>query len=106
MYNLTLQLFLQGQWHDAMRLGFDKPEAGQASPCSFAYEHAYLLEQLPFLEGRTAQSVSATIPLGWDLHRSAQCPAFLLDILPSGAARRFLLERLAVLEGETTCLRH
>jgi serine/threonine-protein kinase HipA len=102
MYNLTLQLYLRGQWHDAMRLGFEKPENGQESPCSFAYEQAYLLKQLPQLESRTAQSVSAMIPLGWELQRTAQCPAFLLDILPSGAARRFLLARMAVPEGETT----
>lgn len=102
MYNLTLQLFLQGTWHDAMRLAFDNPEIGQASPCRFAYEQSYLIEQLSSLECRTAQSVSATIPLGWGLHHTDQCPAFLLDILPSGAARRFLLQRLAVAEGETT----
>lgn len=102
MYNLTLQLFLSGQWRDAMRLTFDNPEKGQASPCSFAYEQAYLIGQLSNLECRTAQSVSATIPLGWDLHRTTQCPAFLLDILPSGAARRFLLQRMTVAEGETT----
>ncbi len=101
MYNLTLQLYLQGQWRDAMRLSFEQPESGQDSPCSFSYEQAYLLDQLSQLERRTAQSVSATIPLSWELHRTRQWPAFLLDIVPSGAARRFLLARMAVPEGET-----
>ncbi len=101
MRNLTLQLHLHGRWHDAMQLTFDKPEDGLASPCSFGYQADYLISQLEHLDCRTTQAVSATLPLGWDAHRSAQCPAFLLDITPAGAARRFLLQRLAVPAGET-----
>jgi hypothetical protein len=31
MHSLTLQLYLQGDWHDAMRLDFEKPDAGLLS---------------------------------------------------------------------------
>ncbi|HEY0287558.1 MAG TPA: HipA domain-containing protein [Pseudomonas sp.] len=102
MYSLTLQLYLQGDWHDAIRLDFENPEAGLLSPCSFAYDQHYLVDHLNALERPTAQSVSATLPLGWDLWRTPQAPAFLHDILPAGAARRFLLARLSIPAGETT----
>jgi serine/threonine-protein kinase HipA len=102
MHSLTLQLYLQGDWHDAMRLDFEKPDAGLLSPCSFAYDQHYLVEHLDALARPTAQSVSAMLPLGWDLLRTPEVPAFLHDILPAGAARRFLLARLAIPAGETT----
>lgn len=102
MYSLNLQLYFQGQWRDALRMEFEKPETGLLSPCSFAYDQHYLVEHLQALDRVTAQSVSATLPLSWDLQRTAQVPAFLHDILPAGAARRFLLARLAVPENETT----
>jgi serine/threonine-protein kinase HipA len=102
MLALTLQLHLHGRWHDAMTISFDDPELGHASPCSFAYSAAYVVDHLQALGSSNAQAVSANIALGWDTYRTAQIPAFLLDIAPSGAARRFLLQRLAIPEGENT----
>ena len=98
--NLTLQLFTDGNWRDVMRLEFEQPELGQNSPCSFAYDQHYLVDHLHALGCATAQSVSARIPLAWDLFSTPGMPAFLLDILPAGAARRFLLARLAIPEKE------
>jgi len=97
---LTLQLYLAGHWHDAMRIDVDKPEAGLDSSCSFAYEQAFLVDHLNALARPTSPSVSARVPLGWDLFRTAGLPAFLHDIIPAGAARRFLLARLALPGGE------
>ncbi len=102
MSEITIQLHQQGVWHDAMRLTFDRPQAGQASPCNFAYTSDYLVNHLSSFDSRTAQAVSATLPLGWETYRTPQLPAFLLDISPAGAARRFLLQRLAVPEGNDT----
>ncbi|MFY1665060.1 type II toxin-antitoxin system HipA family toxin [Pseudomonas sp. Pseu.R1] len=96
--NLTLQLYASGQWQDVMRIEFEKTELGQNSPCNFGYDQHYLVEHLGHLGRPTAQSVSARIPLAWDLYRTPGFPAFLLDILPSGAARRFLLARLSIPE--------
>jgi serine/threonine-protein kinase HipA len=96
---LTLQLYTLGHWQDAMNLEFEQPELGQGSPCNFAYDHHYLINHLDALGAITAQSVSARLPVAWDLHRTPTMPAFLLDVLPAGAARRFLLARLALPEG-------
>lgn len=98
---LTLQIHTPDGWQDAMRLEFERPERGQDSPCSFAYDQQYLVRHLDSLGCITASSVSATIPLAWDLQRTPTLPAFLLDILPSGAARRFLLARFAIPKGES-----
>lgn len=46
MYNLILQIFTAGQWHDAMTLDFDDPEKGFESRCSFGYEAGYLGENI------------------------------------------------------------
>jgi len=101
MHKLTLQLYLHGNWHDAMQLSFNIPEAGLASPCSFGYLTEYLASHLDNLGCHTSQAVSATLPLAWDAYREPQVPAFVHDLLPAGAARRFLLERLAISAAET-----
>lgn len=70
MHKLTLQLYLHGNWHDAMQLSFDTPEAGLASPSSFGYLAEYLASHLDNLGCYTSQAVSATLPLAWDVSRA------------------------------------
>lgn len=92
MHNLTLQLFSAGAWTDVMTLVFDEPEKGLLSPCRAAYKTHYVVAasaQSP------AQAVSARLPVGFDLFSSATAPAFLQDIVPSGAARRFLVSHMS-----------
>ncbi|CAM0999861.1 Toxin HipA [Rhodanobacter sp. Root179] len=96
MEPLIVQLHLDGQWHDAMELTFLRPADGHASPCTLGYLDAYVLAQLDRLGAPTAAAVSATLPLDWSIHTTPQWPAFLFDIEPSGAARRFLLQRLGL----------
>jgi serine/threonine-protein kinase HipA len=94
MHKLTLQLYTGGKWQDAMRLGFEQPELGLEGACVYGYEQSYLVDSLESIGSQLNCTVSAAFPLGWDSWRSMQAPAFLFDILPSGAARRFLLKRL------------
>lgn len=47
-------------------------------------------------------AVSANLPLSWDVVRHPHWPAFLFDVVPSGAARRFLLPRLPLASGPAT----
>lgn len=90
MYNLTLQIFTAGQWHDAMILDFDDPEKGFESRCSFGYEAGYLVENIELIGSPFSKAVSALYPLDWE-GRRAKTPAFVHDIAPAGAAKRFLL---------------
>jgi len=93
MYNLTLQIFTAGQWHDAMILSFADPEKGFESRCDFGYQTTYLVENLDALGSPFSKAVSVRFPLEWDSRRSA-VPAFVHDIAPAGAAKRFLLARV------------
>ncbi|HWT70355.1 MAG TPA: HipA domain-containing protein [Pseudomonas sp.] len=93
MYSLTLQVFKAGEWSDAMVLSFDSPEKGFDSRCSFGYETAYLFEHHEAMGSPFSDAVSARFPLDWDGRRS-NAPAFIHDIAPAGAAKRFLLARL------------
>lgn len=70
MYDLTLQIFTSGQWHDAMVLNFDTPEKGFESRCSFGYETAYLVENINGIGSPFSRAVSALFPLDWEGRRS------------------------------------
>ncbi|WP_085723960.1 HipA domain-containing protein [Pseudomonas sp. R37(2017)] len=93
MFNLTLQIYTNGKWHDAMTLSFDSPEQGFESRCSFGYAQTYLFENHEDIGSPYAAAVSARFPLEWDGRRS-NTPAFVYDIAPAGAAKRFLLAHL------------
>lgn len=94
MQNLTLQIYTEGQWRDAMEFRFEQPEEGLQGVCAYGYQQGYLVDSLESVGNRLNVAVSAAYPLGWDSWRDKKAPAFLFDILPSGAARRFLLKRL------------
>ena len=96
MFPLIVQVHLDGQWQDAMELAFLRPADGHASPCTLGYLDAYVVAHMDQLDATTATAVSATLPLDWSIHTEPQWPAFLFDLEPSGAARRFLLQRLAL----------
>lgn len=93
MYNLTLQIFTAGEWSDAMVLSFDNPERGFESRCSFGYETGYLVANHEAIGSPFSKAVSARLPLDWEGRRS-DAPAFVHDIAPAGAAKRFLLARI------------
>ena len=93
MYNLTLQIFTAGKWQDAVVLSFDDPEKGFESRCSFGYETPYLADNIEAINSPFSKAVSALYPLDWEGRRS-KTPAFVHDIAPAGAAKRFLLARL------------
>ena len=93
MYDLTLQIYEAGNWQDAMVLSFDSPEKGFESRCSFGYAQTYLFDNYEDIGTPFAKAVSARFPLDWDGRRS-NAPAFVHDIAPAGAAKRFLLARM------------
>jgi serine/threonine-protein kinase HipA len=94
MYNLTLQIYTTGKWRDAMVLSFDSPEKGFESRCNFGYETPYLVENIEDIGTPFTKAASAVFPLDWEGKRS-NAPAFLHDIAPAGAAKKFLLARIS-----------
>lgn len=98
MESITLQVYLNGQWRDAMVVSFDQPEAGLRSRCSTSYKVDYLVELLDEVGSVKAAAVSTDSPLTWEVRRDV-APAFLHDIVPAGAARRHILSRWGVPPG-------
>jgi len=91
MYSLTLQAYWAGLWRDAMTFTFDKPENGFIGPCHFAYKASYVVDADSDAHD---QSVSARLPVDFETYSLRQAPAFLHDIAPAGAAKRFLMAQI------------
>ncbi|WP_300729904.1 HipA domain-containing protein [Pseudomonas sp.] len=94
MFQLTLQLYSNGQWQDAMALKFPEPDKGFNGPCRFGYTQDYLIENLEVIDSPFSRSVSAYVPLEWDARDSKTAPAFLHDIAPAGAAKKILIKQI------------
>ena len=94
MFQLTLQLYSDGQWLDAMILKFPEPEKSLDGPCRFAYTQSYLVDHLEAIDSPFAPSVSACVPLEWDARHLKKAPAFLHDIAPAGAAKKILIKQV------------
>ncbi|MNZ55611.1 putative DNA-binding transcriptional regulator [compost metagenome] len=94
MYTLTLQIYAAGNWLDAMTLVFAEPQKGFEGPCRFAYKRDYITGNVDCIQSPFASAVSARLPLDWDSVSLKKAPAFLHDIAPAGAAKRFLMARM------------
>lgn len=92
--NLTLQIYNDGLWQDVMTMAFSEPAKGFFSPCRFGYEPGYVHANLNAFQTAYNQAVSARLPVDFDSVQLREAPAFLHDIAPSGAAKRFLLKHL------------
>ena len=75
MHNLTLQVFTNGQWRNAMELRFEQPEEGLEGACAYGYQQGYLVDSLESVGRRLNVAVSAAYPLGWDSWRENKAPA-------------------------------
>jgi len=103
MADLVVQAFVDGHWQDALSIRFDDPGRHPLnSPCSCRYLAPFLAQYLTGPGPSLQHAVSANLPLSWDVVRLPHWPAFLFDIVPSGAARRFLLPRLPRASGLAT----
>ncbi|WP_394847013.1 type II toxin-antitoxin system HipA family toxin [Pendulispora brunnea] len=90
----SLEIHVKGRWHVAGALSFSAPERGISSPGAFEYDLDYLDTMSTALGVRDARAVSCGYPLAYDTPTEAAWPPFLLDIIPTGAARRYWEDRL------------
>lgn len=92
-----IEIFADNAWHLAATLRASSEEAvakGIGGGCWFEYDQAYVIDRMQQgkLTGRSA--VSVRHPVSLELSHGDHWPAFLLDLLPGGHARRFWLNRL------------
>lgn len=92
---LTLQTYLQGQWHDAAQLTLPEPDQGRIGESLLGYHpQAYSLEYM----GRddiAACSLRFPVDL-MQTYRSKPWFGFLDDIMPAGASRRYWVNHLGI----------
>tara|TARA_R110002167_G_C12701956_1_gene653658 strand:- start:519 stop:1853 length:1335 start_codon:yes stop_codon:yes gene_type:complete len=106
MTEITLQIYLDGSWHDAAVLDISAPERGIASPTVMSgYELDYYAEQasIDFSAGTEVidiRALSVGIPANIAHKRWEGWPPFLLDLMPQGNARRRLAGLLNVDEDD------
>lgn len=92
---LTLQIHHHGAWHDAAILDVRESELGIGGATALSYETEYFVEwgAVPLAEDRPLRDIhalSVQAPVDMHYRRAAHWPAFLLDLLPQGQARRRL----------------
>ncbi|MCJ8313821.1 MAG: type II toxin-antitoxin system HipA family toxin [Saccharospirillaceae bacterium] len=93
MTELTLQIFVEQQWHDAAKLQFSEPDKGHNSKVSIIYESKYSAK---FYNKNAQFSPSINFPVSfWPEHQSTWF-GFLDDIMPSGSSRRFWVNQLGI----------
>ncbi|KAF1053667.1 MAG: hypothetical protein GAK43_01289 [Stenotrophomonas maltophilia] len=91
--SLTIQTFVDGAWHDAAVLSVENPLRVEEGLCSTAYDSHYIVTFIDHLQTLFEPVLSVNLPLSWNSYRERGYPAFIYDILPSGAARTALMRR-------------
>lgn len=108
MSKLTLQVYLDGQWHDAAELIIDNPEQGHKSITRLDYLPEYVLEHLN-QPGIAGAAISCRYPVDFTTYKEKHWPACILDLLPGGEGRRRWAKRLNIstgINGEFELLQH
>lgn len=95
--NLDIDVFFNGAWHRAAVISLENPELGFQGPAVVAYHPDYFLEHAAIDFGRNVwtgdiRAVSVNNPVDLNARYTAGWPAFLLDLMPQGHARRKLAE--------------
>lgn len=96
----TIQISINGRWIVAGAFESGKPDVakGISGGGWFEYDPDFALEHIDDSPGCRA---SLRYPVNFELYKCDRWPAFLLDILPSGAGRRVWVRRLGISNDET-----
>ncbi|WP_315808475.1 type II toxin-antitoxin system HipA family toxin [Pseudomonas sp. C9-3] len=87
---MTVQAQIGDDWFDALTLVFTRPEQGRFGPCAFSYTDPFISRFHSELGTPFACAVSVRHRLDWTRFHTEGFPAFLYDLMPSGAARTVL----------------
>lgn len=88
-----IQAFSRNQWHESAIVSCnDISQGGVKARSTFEYDldYAFLLDSQP---------VSLVFPVDAEHHSLTQWPAFLYDLIPQGAGRKYLLGQLDLADG-------
>ena len=91
-----LELHIGGAWRAAAEVRVDDDALGIGSPARVEYDFDYLDALSGALGARDGRAISCRYPVGYRVDAEPTWPAFLLDLIPSGAARRFWEAQIGV----------
>ncbi|MBF0373601.1 MAG: type II toxin-antitoxin system HipA family toxin [Alphaproteobacteria bacterium] len=97
--SVTMQIHHGGRWRDAATIEIEHPERGIASPCALDYDVDYFADfaSIDLADGIEVvdwRALSVGVAVDMRYRASPRWPAFLLDLLPQGDARRRLAREL------------
>ena len=98
---LTVEIFHNGEWHEAATVELREEERGFMAPSSLDYEMQYFVDfaAVEFSNGaesRDDRAVSLRHPVNLANQYKERWPSFLLDLMPQGHARRRLARHLNI----------
>jgi serine/threonine-protein kinase HipA len=91
-----IEIFLNGAWHSAATFQLkdsDERQIGYKGGGFFEYDLSYAYKHL---NATAIEAVSSLYPVNFEIHTTSAWPSFLLDILPSGANRKYFLNELGI----------
>ena len=91
MTTCLIELHRNGEWHPAARLELRSGSRDHETPTWLEYDVDYVSDALG---ARDHRAVSVRFPVDYVLHNLPSFPAFVMDILPQGEARRDVVARL------------
>ncbi|MCJ8331023.1 MAG: type II toxin-antitoxin system HipA family toxin [Lentisphaeria bacterium] len=95
-YKVYIQISIDGIWHDAAWLEFTgNLEQGMCGATIFSYLDDYVFAHLE----NSSTALSLSYQVNFEVHSQNHWPAFLLDLMPSGAHRRFWASELGIPQG-------
>lgn len=97
---LTIQIHADGQWRDAAEIGFRDPGRGIRGSVWLSYRDDYYFDLDIFDEPEGSvvdrRAMSVRHPVDLEYRILDRWPAWLLDLLPQGAARRRIADELGL----------
>ncbi|MEZ4461794.1 MAG: HipA domain-containing protein [bacterium] len=93
--SLNIEVHFGGSWHTAAQLLVHDSSAGIHGRTTFAYRNDYIVQHLDAMGTHDARTVSERFPLLFEAWSHDTWPAFTVDIMPAGAARRWWQTRLS-----------
>ncbi|MCP4104743.1 MAG: HipA domain-containing protein [Desulfobacteraceae bacterium] len=91
-----IEIFLKGMWQSAASFELRNPDEirnGYKGAGFFEYDFDYALAHL---NSGAIDAVSCLYPVNFEIHRTSCWPSFLMDIVPTGANRRYFLNELGI----------
>ena len=102
MDEVVIEIYREGRWHKAAEFSpYGKDyHSGYRVGGRLSYDIDYVLSCME--EDRIVDRVGCLYPVNFNLYSGMSWPAFLLDLLPTGAAREAWLKSLGLRDDESS----